>query len=117
MIFLQKKGYTVYEVFASAGFGPLGVSFYYTPTQDDPGVTDALYWLEVSATSSLMGADLSATMSFGNYSAVSTNERASNLLLTASKSVSESIAVSWNWNVALSNGPGNAFFMGLARVF
>ena len=115
--FFAKKGYTVYEVFASAGFGPLGVSFYYTPTQDDPGVTDALYWLEVSATSSLMGADLSATMSFGNYSAVSTNERASNLLLTASKSVSESIAVSWNWNVALSNGPGNAFFMGLARAF
>lgn len=115
--FFAKKGYTVYEVFASAGFGPLGVSLYYTPTQDDPGVTDALYWVEVSAGSSVMGADVSATLSFGNYSALSTDESASNLLLSASKAVSEAIAVSWNWNIALTDGPGNAFFMGLSHAF
>jgi len=115
--FFAKKGYTVYEVFASAGFGPFGVSFYYTPIQDGPGVTDALYWIEASAGSSFMGADVSATLSFGNYSATAADERAGNLLLSASKLLSESFAVSWNWNIALTDGPGNVFFMGLAHSF
>ena len=38
-------------------------------------------------------------------------ESATNLLLSAGKSVSEEIFISWNWNVALSDGPENVFFL------
>ncbi|MBN1481396.1 hypothetical protein EH223_03390 [candidate division KSB1 bacterium] len=109
--FFEHAGATVYEMFVSAGYGPLGLSFFYTPTQEEPGIDDALYWTELSAGVAVLGADVSATLSFGNYSAVSKQDAATNLLLSAGKSVTEAISVSWNWNIALSEGPNNAFFM------
>ena len=101
----------VYEIFASAGYGPVGVSFFYTPTQDEPGIEDALYWIDISAGTSVLGADVSATLSLGNYSAVSSEDSATNLLLSAGKSITDAVSVSWNWNIELSDGPNNAFFM------
>ena len=115
--FFKYPGAQVYEVFASAGYGPVGVSFFYTPTQDEPGIEEALYWVDISAGTALMGADLSATLSLGNYSALSSDESATNLLLSAGKSVTDAISVSWNWNVALSDGPDNAFFMSASYGF
>jgi len=109
--FFEHAGATVYEVFASAGYGPVGVSFYYTPTQDEPGIDEALYWVDISAGTAFMGADLSATLSFGNYSAIAYDESATNLLLSAGKSITDAVSMSWNWNIALSDGPNNAFFM------
>lgn len=113
--FFARQEYTVYEIFASAGYGPVSASFYYTPKQNEVDgvyvVDEAVYWLELMAGTSVLGADLAATLGLGSYSAASADDSVTNLLLTAGKSVSDAVAVSWNWNVALSDGLDNTFFM------
>lgn len=109
--FFAHAGATVYEFYISAGYEPFGISFFYTPTQKEPGIDEALYWIDLSAGAIAFGTDVGATFSFGNYSAVSKKDAATNLLLSAGKSVSEALSVSWNWNIALSEGLNNTFFM------
>jgi hypothetical protein len=115
--FFKHAGAQVYEVFASAGYGPVGVSFFYTPAQDEPGIDDALYWIDISAGTAVLGADVSATLSFGNYSAATEGDSATNLLLSAAKAVTDDLSVSWNWNVALADGTDNVFFMSASYGF
>jgi hypothetical protein len=106
---------SVYEIFASAGYGPGSVSFYFTPEQQD-GDQASVYWLELAAGGSVMGADLSAGLGFGTYSDWTYTgedpEAVATLLLSASKSVTENLSVSWNYAYPLSDDDdlGNVFF-------
>ena len=113
--FFERQEYTVYELFVSAGYGPVSASFYYTPKQNEVDgayvVEDAVYWIEVGAGTTLLGADLAATLGLGSYSAPASDENVTNLLLTAGKSVSDAVSVSWNWNIAISETLDNMFFM------
>ena len=116
--FFAKEAYTVYEVFGSVGFGPLSASYYMTPKQQDGDIA-SVYWLEVGAETAAFGADLSATFGFGDYSAFMSpeDETVSTLLLSASKSVSEEVTVSWNWIMGLNNGMDNGFFLSASYGF
>jgi len=120
--FFSKREYSIYEFFATAGYGALSGSFYFTPKQDYKEgdetvqlVSDALYWVELSAGTTFKGADLSATIGYGTFSAFFTTgdaeKAAANLLLSAGKNLSENLSVSWNWGIALDDYTDNIFFL------
>ena len=116
--FFAKEEYTVYEIFGSAAFGPASASFYYTPEQQD-GDIESVYWLELGLGTTKCGADLSATLGYGSYSAFMSPEddKVATLLLSAGKSVSDNVDVSWNWIAGLSDGMDNGFFLSASYGF
>lgn len=120
--FFSKREYSIYELSATAAYGPFSGSFFFVPKQEFTKdnetvqlVPDALYWIELTAGTTFKGADLSATLSYGTYSAFFTTggaeETAAALLLSAGKSLTENLAVSWNWNLALDDYTDNIFFL------
>jgi hypothetical protein len=116
--FFAKEEYTVYEVFGSVGVGPISASYYFAPEQQD-GDIESVYWLEVGCESAACGADLGATFGYGSYSAfMSPKEDAvASVLLSASKAVSEEVAVSWNWILGVNDGMDNGFYLSAAYGF
>ena len=116
--FFAKEEYTVYEVFGSAGVGPLSATFFFTPEQQD-GDIESAYWLEVGAGTTAFGADLSATFGYGSYSAfVSPDDDAvASVLLSATKAVSEEVTIGWNWILGLNDGLDNGFFLSAGYGF
>jgi uncharacterized protein (TIGR02001 family) len=126
--FFSKREYSVYELSASAAYGPFSGNFYFVPKQEFTKdnetvqlVPDALYWIELAAGTTFKGADLSATLSYGTYSAFFTTggaeKTATNLLLSAGKDFTENIAVSWNWGIALDDYTDNIFFLRAGYAF
>lgn len=116
--FFAKEEYTVYELFGSAGFGPLNATYYFTPEQQDGSVT-SVYWFEVGVETTAFGADLGATLGAGSYSAFVSPEKASvsTLLLRASRSVSDEVTVAWNWVVGINSSTDNGFFLSAGYGF
>lgn len=118
----SRREYSVYELTATAGYGPFSGAFFFTPKQDyqESGETvelvpDALYWVELGAGTAFMGADLSATLGYGTFSsflsAGETDKATTTLLLSAGKSLSEKLSASWNWSIALDEYTDNVFFL------
>ncbi|MDZ7724869.1 MAG: hypothetical protein U5R06_19190 [candidate division KSB1 bacterium] len=108
--FFAKSEYNVYEVYGALAYGAAGVTFFYTPEQEN--MDESVYWLEVSGGSTLLGADVGATLGYGTYSS-STDDAVTTLTLSAGKSVSDNVAVSWNYSIGVSDDDNleNIFFM------
>ena len=108
--FFAKSEYNVYEVYGGLGYGPAGVTFFYTPEQEN--MDESVYWLQVSGGTELLGADVGATLGYGTYSS-STDDAVTTLTLSAGKSVSDNVAVSWNYSIGISDDDNleNIFFM------
>ena len=112
-----------YEVFGTAGYGPIGVAAYYVPSQSstDNAPESSQYWVEVSGEASFMGADLSAVFGYGTYSskwlATPKKDAVSTLALTAGKAVSEDIAVNWTYSLGLDDDMENILWMGFSYGF
>lgn len=90
---------SVYEIYASAGFGPVSAAFYLTPEQDDGDVA-SVYWLDVAYGTSFIGADWSVGFGYGTYSDwtyMDEAEAVGTLTLSASKSITDAFSVSWNY--------------------
>ena len=106
---------SVYEVYASAAYGPASIAFYFTPEQQD-GDVPSVYWLELAAATSLVGAEWGAGLGYGSYSnwtySGDTPDAVVTLLLSASKSVTEALSVGWNYALPLSDDDdlSNVFF-------
>ncbi|MBN1465849.1 hypothetical protein JXA02_08820 [candidate division KSB1 bacterium] len=113
---------SIYEVYASAGYGPASLAFYYTPEQQDGDQPD-VYWLELAGAASWIGADWSAGLGYGTYSNWNFDGDAPDavmtLLLSATKSVTDDLAVSWNYALPLSDDQdlSNVFFFTLGYGF
>lgn len=112
--FFAKAEYNVYEVYGALGYGPADVSFFYTPEQENRD--ESVYWLKVCGGTALLGADVSATLGYGTYSS-STDDAVTTLTLSAGKSVSEHVVVSWNYSIGLSDELENIFFLAFGYSF
>ncbi len=112
-----------YEVYGSVGYGPIGVSAYFVPSQSstDNNLNESDYWVQVSGETSLMGADLSAVFGYGTYSskwlATPKEDAVSTLAITAGKSVSDDISVSWTYSFGLDDDMENILWMGFSYGF
>ncbi|MDZ7371981.1 MAG: hypothetical protein ONB12_12515 [candidate division KSB1 bacterium] len=126
--FFARREYTVYELSAGFGYGPFSFGAYYLPAQSYKKdlqtidlVSDPLYWLEIGAETTFKGAELSAQLGAGTYSAYFTtgnNEKSTIcLLLGIGKKLNEHIAVRWNWNLALDEYTENCFFLSAGYTF
>ena len=114
--FFAESEYNVYEMYGGLGYGPVGVTLFYTPEQEN--MDESVYWLEFSGGTALLGADVSATLGYGTYSS-STDGAVTTLLLSAGKSITDNIAVSWNYSIGLSDDDNleNIFFLASSYSF
>ena len=114
--FFSQGSSTVYEINTSLGIDFGSLSFHYTPEQDN--VDESLYWLELSGSTSVKGADLSAQLGYGTYSNfVNEDDKAvTTAIVSAGKTISE-FCVSWNWVIGLSDGMSNTFFFSIGHSF
>lgn len=126
--FFSRREYTVYELSAGFGYGPFSFKAYYLPEQSYKKksqtielISDPLYWLEIGAATTFKGAELSALLGAGTYSAYYTtgdNEKSTVcVLLSVGKKLNEQITVRWNWNLALDEYTENCFFLSAAYTF
>jgi uncharacterized protein (TIGR02001 family) len=112
-----------YEVFARIGVGPLDLAAFYVPSQNstENNPNDSDYWLEVSAGTAAIGADLGLTLGYGTYSskwlATPKEDAVGHVVLSAGKSISEALATGWNYSIALDDDMDNAFFATLLVSF
>jgi uncharacterized protein (TIGR02001 family) len=108
-----------YELFFTAGYGPVGLSGFYVPKQKSTEF-DTLrsnYWLELSGESTYLGADISAAIGYGTYSSRwmpkgRTKDAVSLLLLTAGKPITQNFSVTWNYSIDLGSDFENIFYLG-----
>jgi len=117
--FFEMPG-SVYELYASAGLGAFSGAFYFTPSQEN--LDDAVYWVDLSAGTTVSGFDLSAGLGLGTYSDWTYTDEAESvmsLLLSAGKSLTDNLSVSWNYTYDLSDDDdlGNVFFMSASYGF
>ena len=112
--FFAKSEYNVYELYGSAGYGPVNAALFFTPKQEN--MDDSVYWLEISAGHTFRGADLAATVSHGTYSSP-IEDAVTSLLLSAAKPVTDSFTASWNYSIGLSGELENIFFIGASHAF
>ncbi len=112
-----------YEIFGTVGYGAVGLSAYFVPSQGstENNLNESDYWVEVSGETSLMGADLSAVFGYGTYSskwlATPKEDAVSTLALTAGKAVSDDISVSWTYSLGLDDDMENILWMGFSYGF
>lgn len=110
-----------YEIFGKVGYGPLGVAVFFVPSQSstDSTLNDSDYWVEVSGETAFMGADLSATFGYGTYSSkfLGIKDAVSCLALTAGKSVSDDVAVSWTYSIGFDDTMEDMIWMGISYGF
>jgi uncharacterized protein (TIGR02001 family) len=113
------------ELNAMMGYGPVGMNIFYVPSQNSTkgDLVESLYWLELSAGETWMGADLSAGISYGTYSSRwmlngPTKDPVGLLLLTAGKSLSDEFSVFWTYSLDLFNSDfENIFYFGGSYSF
>ncbi len=112
------------ELYATAGYGALGITAYYVPkqnsTKDD--LNRSVYWLEISGATHLAGADLSAMIGYGTYSSRwipsgAKKDAVALLLLTAGTAISEATSVFWSYSLDLGTGFENIFYFGASYGF
>lgn len=111
------------EMYASLGYGSFSLGVYYVPKQNstkgDPSRSN--YWLELSGETAILGANLSALLSYGTYSSrwmpdKATKDPVSFLTLTAGKSLSEQVNVFWSYTINLDSGFDNILYFGASHV-
>jgi uncharacterized protein (TIGR02001 family) len=116
-----------YELFANVGTGALSVSGYFVPDQSSTksNLNDSQYWLEISIDKTMAGADLNATLGYGTYSSkfltepngTELKDPVTHLVLTAAKTVSESMSVNWNYSIGFDEAMENIFWLGCSFGF
>ena len=114
-----------YELFAQFAYRFIGLDAYFVPSQNSTKEDElrSLYWLELSAAASWMGAELSAAVAYGTYSSRWLPEGpgkdpAGLLVLTVAKPVSEEFSVFWSGSLdAFSSGFENIFYFGGSYSF
>jgi len=114
-----------YEFFAQFAYGVIGLNAYFLPSQNSTkeDAIRSLYWLEFSAATSWMGADLSAAIAYGTYSSRWLLEGPSKdpealLVLTAAKPVSDEFTVFWTGSLdGFNSGFENIFYFGGSYSF
>jgi uncharacterized protein (TIGR02001 family) len=114
-----------FELFAQFAYGFLGLDGYFVPSQNSTkeDAIRSLYWLELSAAASWMGADLAAVIAYGTYSSRwlpegPTKDPEALLVLTAAKPVSDEFSVFWTLSFdAFNSGFENIFYFGGSYAF
>ncbi len=111
------------ELYGKAGYGPVKLAAYYVPEQNStkPYQNSSNYWLELSGETNLAGADIFALLAFGTYSSRwmpdgDTKDTVALLVLTAGKTVTNQISVSWTYSLNLGSGFDNIFYFGGSYV-
>ena len=112
-----------YELYGSLGYGVLGVSGYFVPSQSstDSELNDSAYWLETSVTYPAIGVDWGVMYGVGTYSSrfleVPKEDAVSMLGLSASKSINESLSIGWNYSIGLDDDLDDILWVSLALGF
>jgi uncharacterized protein (TIGR02001 family) len=113
------------ELNAMLGYGPVGLNIFYLPSQNSTkgDLVESLYWLELSSGGTLVGADLSAAITYGTYSSRwmpegPKKDPAGLLLLTAGKSINDEFAVFWTYSLdVFGSGFENILYFGGSLSF
>lgn len=116
-----------YELYASFAYDFLGLTAFYVPKQGSTDLTktaslvESNYWLEVSAGTDLAGLSWGATLGYGTYSSrwleTPKKDATGNLVLSAEKSLTDLIAVNWNYSLGIDGDMNNYFWAGLGFGF
>ncbi len=112
-----------FEIFAKAGAGPLGLALYFIPSQASTknNLNSSDYWLEASLGMKAVGAEWSVLFGYGTYSskwlAPPKSDAVTNIVLGASKSLSESLNLNYNYSIGTDSQMENIFWMGLGYSF
>ncbi|NIA29564.1 MAG: hypothetical protein GWP06_06575 [Actinobacteria bacterium] len=112
-----------FELFARAGIGPLGLAFYFVPSQSSTtnNLNSSDYWIEASLGMEAAGAEWSAMFAYGTYSsrflATPKSDAVTNIVLSVSKSLLENLNVSYNYSIGTDSQMENIFWMGLGYSF
>lgn len=112
-----------FEVYAKAGFKGIGVSAFFVPSQASTEGDDneSNYWIEASYGFSALSTDFGLTYGMGTYSSrwvdEPTKDAVSCLLISASKSISESVSVSYNYSLGLDDYMNDYLYVTLGLSF
>ena len=112
-----------YEVFAKIGVGPIGLAGYFVPSQASTkkNLNESDYWLEASTSCKLSSTELAMMFGYGTYSSKWLSEAkkngVGNLVLTASRSLTEALTVSYNYSFGLDNQMENVLFLALGYSY
>ncbi len=108
-----------FELYGTLSYDAFGLAGYYVPKQNStkPYQNRSNYWLELAGATSLVGADVSATLGYGTYSSRwmpegGKKDAVALLLLTAGKSISDNISVYWTYSLDLGSGFENILYFG-----
>lgn len=108
-----------YELYATAGYNCLGLSGYFIPSQKstEGGINESLYYVEASISKSLLGADWSLAYGLGTYSVRDLEDPTSLLSISASKSISDAISVSYNYSLGIDDELDDVVWVGFGYSF
>ncbi|MBN2008233.1 hypothetical protein JW960_02680 [candidate division KSB1 bacterium] len=108
-----------YELFATVGAGPLGVSAYFVPSQKstDGGLNESLYWIEASTGMTALGADWGITYAYGTYSVRAIEDATSLIALSATKSLSDALSISYNYSLGVDDELDDVVWVGVGYSF
>jgi hypothetical protein len=113
-------GITVeYELYATTGYGPVGVSAYFVPGQKstEGGINESLYYVEASLSRTLLGADWGLAYGLGTYSVRDLDDPTSLISLSASKSITEAISVNYNYSLGIDDELDDVVWVGFGYSF
>jgi uncharacterized protein (TIGR02001 family) len=112
------------ELFASAEYRAFGLNIYYIPGQNSikDDLNSSLYWLELTGSTQLFGADLSAQLGYGTYSSRwmsngPTKDAVALMVLSAGKSITDAISINWSYSFNIDGGFERIFYFGGTHSF
>ncbi len=113
------------ELYGTLGYKSLGLSLFYVPEQKstEGDANRSNYWIDTSvSSSSLKIVDLSAVVGFGTYSsrwmpAGPKKDPVGLLLFGVGKSVTENLAIDWNYSIDLISGFENIYYLSAGYSF
>jgi len=111
------------ELYANASVGMFGLSGYYVPSQKSTKgeLHSSCYWLECNVEKELWGGTWSAQLGYGTYCSryLSTprKEPVGNFVLTATKSLTEGLDVSYAISFGLAKDMENIFVLSVSKSF
>lgn len=111
------------EVYANANLGIFGVAGYYVPSQKSTKeeLHSSCYWLECSVEKECLGGTWNAQLGYGTYCSrylsPPREEPVGNLLLTATKSLTEGLDVSYAVSFGLAKDMENIFVLSVSKSF
>jgi len=112
-----------YELFTKIGLGPAGLAFYFVPAQNSTktDLNDSYYWVEVSTSISTLGVDWGILYEFGTYSgrflATPIDDPIGEFVISANKSISETIMICWSYSIPTSSELENNLNVSLGYFF